>query len=344
VAEEIPNPFQDTTDYNTSTTWLNDQQPVDLDLDGMADYAQSMLRIIENLMAEQGYVDDLASRPMTAWVGDVLGEAEYVRTRMRDNSTEFTEYLQRLRDAILNIGMAAQTIADTYASTDGWSSASLNTVLFAFADPDASRPSGLPPGIAVQTYEDMRREQEAQQAGQPPPEGSPAWGDPERWDSVTSDDGTVTQTASTADGHRMEIVTTGTGTGTVVTTTTVFAPGGATLSTSSQRSTTSSYPYGTITTTTGTRDGQATETTTRSTYTGGPGMTETVTSTDPQGNETSRRTVVTETNDDGSQTITTRNAAGEVIDQVQVGAQTADGPRLTETPHQRALDTIPDMY
>jgi hypothetical protein len=73
-------------------------------------------------------------------------------------------------------------------------------------------------------------------------------------------------------------------------------------------------------------------------------MTETVTSTDPQGNETSRRTVVTETNDDGSQTITTRNAEGEVIDQVQVGAQTADGPRLTETPHQRALDTIPDMY
>jgi hypothetical protein len=344
VAEDIPNPFQDSTNQNTSTTWLGDQKPVDVDLDGMGDYAQSMKRIHDNLMNELGYVDDLASRPMTAWAGPVLGEADYIRTRMRDNSTEFTEYLKRLRDALLNIGMAAQTIADTYASTDGTSATSINTVLFAFADPGASRPSGLPSFVTGETYADKMRELEAQQAGQAPAAGSPEWGNPERWESVEGSDGTVTQTATTADGHRMEIVTTGTGTGAVTTTTTVFAPNGTRLSASSQRTTTASYPYGTITTTTDTRDGQVTGTTTRSSYTGGPGMTETVTTSDAQGNETSRTTVSTETHSDGSQTITTRNAAGEVIDQVRVGAQTADGTGLDETPRQRALDSIPGMY
>ncbi len=344
MAEDIPNPFQDSTDYNTSKTWLDDQKPVDIDLDGMADYAQSMKRIHDNLMGELGYVDDLATRPLTAWAGPVLGEADYISTRIRDNSTEFNEYLKRLRAALLNIGMAAQTVADTYASTDGTSATSINTVMFAFAQPGASRPSGLPSYVTGETYADKVRELEAQQAGQAPAAASPDWGRPERWESEEAPDGTVTQTATTADGHQMVIVTTGTGTGAVTTTTTILAPNGTRLSASSQRTTTASYPYGTITTTTDTRDGQVTGSTTRSTYSGAPGMTETVTTSDAQGNETSRSTVSTETHSDGSQTITTRNAAGEIIDQVQVGAQTANGTGLDETPRQRALDSIPGMY
>jgi hypothetical protein len=341
VAEE--NPYQDATDHNTSTTWLADQQPVDLDLDGLAEYAKSMKRIQENLVGELGQLADLARLPTAAWAGDVLGEADYVRTRMGDNSIEMSQYLQRLRDALLNIGMAAQTVADTYASTDGWSAASLNTVLFAFADPRASRPNGLPPFVTNTTYADKKREFEAQQNGAAPAPTSPDWGNPQSWTQRQNADGSVTQIATTADGHRMEI--TSTGTGAVTTTTTVFGPNGAQLSTSSQRNATTSWQYGSTTTTTDTRDGKVTGSTTRSTTnTGGSATTETVTTRDPKGTETSRTTVVTETHDDGSQTITTRNAKGEVVDEVRVGPQTAGGPGPGSSPYKQALDGIPGTY
>lgn len=330
------NPYENATNFNTSTGWLNDQKPVDLDLDGMADYAQSMQRIQENLRNELGYIDDLHTVPIKAWEGAVLGEADYVRTRMSDNATELSEYIRRLNDALLNIGMAAQTIADTYASTDGWSAVTLNTVLYAFADQDASRPAGLPSRVTGETYEDKMRE--AQAAG-PPPANSPDWGSPTSWDTRENADGSTTQTATTADGHRMVITTMPSGS----TTTVVYGPDGNQIRTTGTRVSTSSGSYYHSTTTTETRDGQVISSTTR-TSVAGSGNTETVVTRDAQGNETGRRTVTTETNDDGSQTVTTKDANGNITDQVRTAPQTAGGPDADQSPHQRALDDIPGMY
>jgi hypothetical protein len=331
------NPYENATRFNTSTEWLSDQKPVDLDLDGMADYAQSMKRIQENLRNELGYVDDLHSVPVQAWEGAVLGEADYVRTRMGDNATELNEYIRRLSDALLNIGMAAQTVADTYASTDGWSAASLNTVLFAFADPGATRPAGLHPMVGNKTYDEWMAEAEAN-AGAPGAE-SPDWGNPSSWESRENPDGSTTQTATTADGHRMEITTLPSG----ATTTTIFGPNGNRISTTGTQVSTSSGSYYHSTTTTQTRDGQVVSSTTR-TSVAGSGSTETVVTHDAQGNETGRRTVTTETNDDGSQTVTTRDASGNVTDEVRTAPQTTGGPDADESPRQRAYETIPDMY
>lgn len=331
------NPYENATRFNTSTDWLNDQKPVDLDLDGMADYAQSMKRIQENLRNELGYMDDLHSIPINAWEGAVLGEADYVRTRMGDNATELSEYIRRLNDALLNVGMAAQTIADTYASTDGWSAVSLNTVLYAFADERASRPAGLPSFVTGETYKDKMREAEA--AAGPPAANSPDWGNPSSWDTRENADGSTTQTATTADGHRMVIITSPSGS----TTTTVYGPNGARISMTGTQVSTASGSYYHSTTTTETRDGHVVSSTTRSTV-AGSANTETVVTRDAHGTETGRRTITTETNEDGSQTVTTRDAAGNITEQVQTAPQTAGGPSADESPRQRAYDTIPDMY
>lgn len=335
------NPYENATSRNTSTDWLNDQQTVDLDLDGMADYAERMTIIEGNLGNELGYINDLFQVPLSAWEGPVLGEAEYVRTRMGDNATELSQYIQRLRIALTNIGMAAQTIADAYGSTDGWSAASLNTVMFAFAERGATRPEGLPAFITGETFEDKIAEMQAANNGAPGA-NSPEWGRPETWEQRENADGSVTQIATTSDGHRMVITTSPPGVYPATTTTTIYGPNGNRISSSGTRVSTSSSPYHVTTTTTNTENGQVTGSTER-TRVAGTG-TETVVTRNAEGNETDRRTVTTEVHDDGSQTITTRNAEGEVTDQVTIGAQTAGGPSGESSPYQRAIDSIPDMY
>ncbi|MFC0529914.1 hypothetical protein [Phytohabitans kaempferiae] len=230
------NPYQSATNFNTRTDWLSDQKPVDLNLDGMGDFAQNMQTIHDNLRDELGYVHDLHSVPMKAWEGIVLGEASFVRTRMGDNAKELSHYLQRLSSALLNIGMAAQTIADTYGAADGFSAIELNTVRYAFAEPGAARPSGLSPLVTGETYEEKM-------AAIRPTAGAPP-----------------------------------------------------------------------------------------------------VTRREPRGGETPRRTVTTETHADGSQTVTTRNAEGEVTEQVRTAPQTAGGPGVNDSPRQRALDSVEGMY
>jgi len=337
------NPYESATSYNTSTEWLADQKAVDLDLDGMADYAQSMKRIEGNLRNELGYVDDLHQVPMEAWRGPVLGEAEYVRTRMGDNASELSQYIQRLGAAMLNVGMAAQTIADTYGSTDGWSAASLNAVRFAFVEYGATRPAGLPSYVEGKTYEQVMAEQAAASGG--PTAQSPAWGSPTSWETRENADGSTSQIAMTDDGHRMVITTSAPGVHPAATTTTIYGPNGARISSSGTQVAQSSSSYHHSTTTTTTQDGRVTGSTTRSTV-AGSANTETVVTHNADGVETNRRTVTTVTHDDGSQTVTTRNADGKVTDEVRVGPQTAGGPtgEVENTPYKRALDNIEGMY
>lgn len=176
-----PDPYQDpyqrATKYNTSTDRLEGGKLLDLDLDGMGDFAQNMTTLQGNLNNNLRYVTQLLTVPMDAWHGPVLGEADFVRTRMRENATELTQYIQKLSSALQNIGMAAQTIADTYGAADGFSAIELNTVRYAFAEPGANRPGGLSPLVTGETYEQKLAaatgtgDKPSQTGGQPPQTG-----------------------------------------------------------------------------------------------------------------------------------------------------------------------------
>jgi hypothetical protein len=164
------NPYQSQTDANTSQTWLNDMKPVDVHIHGLVDYAKSMVTASDNLKNHQGRVtDQLSSLPQDAFGRSAFPEAAYTLTLCMQNLGEFTSYLGFLDAAIMNTGNAAQTIADCYQGTDGWSAASLDAVQFAYGDPDATRPAGLPSVIGKTWYdayfEQLAKDQAAAASG-----------------------------------------------------------------------------------------------------------------------------------------------------------------------------------
>ena len=270
-----------------------------------------------DLASRMAHTSRLISMPNDAWAGAVLGEASYTRQQMIANDGELIRYLGHLGTALNNIGMAAQTVADIYSSTDGTSAASLDAVKFAFGDQSVPRPAGLPPGVG-QTYWDKYLQERAN--GEPPlPATSEQWSAPVA--SATSPYQT-TQVSTAANGQRREITTTQVpGSSTLVVTTTVYGADGRVLGSSSERSTT--YTSGsTITTATETyQNGKLTGSTEKdTTYTGGEVTTEITRNEDGKGNSTGgiRETV----DHTGSTTTVTVNGKGEETDKVVVGPQT----------------------
>jgi hypothetical protein len=332
------NPYGEQTAANTSTTWLDDQKKVDLDLDGLVEFAKNLITIKDNLDSHTGYLSLLGELPMDAWDGTVLGEAAYVQQEMLANYGELRQYLSYLSIALNNIGMAAQTVADIYGSTDGWSAASLDAVNFAFGDKDAPRPDGLPPQIG-KTFWDAYFEAQAA-GGTAPPANDPGWRDQEK--PRTNADGSVTYTATGPNGQVKEITTFSIpGTGVTVTTTTIKGANGKVLSTTSERTTT--YTEGsTVVTRTSTTDGGGRITGSReerTTYAEGSGdvVAESKVNYDATGAETSATTTTTAS--DGTQTTTTTNN-GEVVRQIEVGPQTERGGFSPESPAKDAQDEI----
>lgn len=322
--------YQDQTAVNTSTGWMGERPEIDVDLAGMGDYAMSMVRIQWDLLGRLGYLADLAQLPMEAWGGNTINEARYIQGRVGENYRELTRYAQELSTALLHIGMAAQTIADAYGSSDGWSAASLDAVRYAFGDKSVPRPAGLPETVG-ETYLEQQRER----AGEPIDPTSPAW---RSWDRVEDADGTVTQTATAANGQRIEIVTTTT-LGVTTTTTKVYSPDGQVLSTQRQRTVeyADRFGVGSVTTTTG-PDGTSTS---HESVDYGPDGSRTVTTVEraPDGaaSVTEARTV---TGDDGAR-ITTTTTEGHTTT-VAVGAPT-EGPE-EESPSEAARERIEERY
>ncbi|SIR64936.1 hypothetical protein [Micromonospora avicenniae] len=249
MAEE--NPYQRETDLNTRKDWLADQKPVDVDIDGMVDYGKNMVTIRDNLQSHGGQLNLLNEMPAAAWEGAVLPEAKYMRSQMLQNSGELQQYITYLGTALTNTGMAAQTIADAYSSTDGWSAASLDAVRFAFGDTDAPRPPGLPPFITGKTYWDQYFEN-LSGAGQDGAENE-GTGEKKFTDTgqpVVNPDGSITHTSVAPDGS-VQLMTTQMlpGGGTLVTYVTKD-PSGKVISTTSSKTTTVVRDNSTITTTT----------------------------------------------------------------------------------------------
>jgi hypothetical protein len=265
--------------------------------------------------------------PVQAWSGAVLGEARFVQSQVSANAKELSIYLQNLGTTLLNIGMAAQTVADAYNSADGTSAASLNAVLFAFNEPGSTRPKGLPADIG-KTVSEWELEQ-AQTTPIAP--DSPQWGP----SVMTTSPYQTTRTSYATNGQRRVTVTTNIpGSTATVVTTTVYNANGDVLSTTSNR-TTSNYNVATNTqtttveTTAGGRPTGRTETTTRYDGEGDVSYEQTETySTNQQGQEThtNTRTESVSPNDVRTETVTRPGETPEddpvTVDEVVIGPET----------------------
>ncbi len=324
------NPYAAQTNQNTRAPWLGSGTPVDVDLEGLREYAKHMLDQQMDLASRTSHLTHLHEMPHEAWEGAVLGEAAFIRQQLAGNASELSTYLTYLGRTMFNIGCAAQTVADIYNSADGTSAAELSDVAFAFGDKSVPRPAGLPPGIG-QTYS------EALMAGDPSvatPAGSAEWRAPT--ETVVSPYQT-TQVSEGPNGQTREIVTTNVpGSGVTVMTTTVYGRDGRVLSSSSTR-TTSSYDADRnvqtqrVETSSG---GRATgSSTTTTTYAGGDVTSRQTENYGPDGKPTGGRTETTD-RETGEQVETTtgvdENGRPEVTDRVVIGRETEGQPTVEE--------------
>lgn len=314
------NPYAAQTGHNTRAPWIGGGTPVDVDLEGLREYAKHMLDQQMDLASRTSHLTHLFDMPHEAWEGAVLGEAAFIRQQLAGNASELSTYLTYLGRTLFNIGCAAQTVADIYNSADGTSAAELSDVMFAFGDKSVPRPEGLPPGIG-QTYS------EALMAGDPSvatPAGSAEWRAPTE---TTVSPYQTSQVSEGPNGQTREIVTTNVpGSGMTVVTTTVYGRDGTVLSSSSTR-TTSTYVNNVQTTRVeSSAGGRPTgSSTTTTTYAGGDVTSRQTENFGPDGKPTGSRTESTHRETGEQIEITTsvdENGRPHVTDQVVVGRET----------------------
>jgi len=318
------NPYESATRHNTNTEWLNEQEPLDVELDGLTDYAKNMKTLSENLRDLQSALDMLGTVPTDAWENMVLPEMAYMRHRFLGNYAELSQYLAQLQTALMNIGMAAQTVADAYRGTDGWSAASVDAVRFAFGDHSVAPPGDLPSGFNYQTYFDALNQQN-QQGGGSDNRPDAQWSTP-----VQQPDGSFVsynqygeKRVLTQDGNVFTI--------------THYDRNGNKLSEVQQTSTsvapTSYFHFTETTTRTTYGDTQSvSRTTTARNSNPGGGYTETTTT--YRGSEVTSTTTRT-VEADGSQVITTTSPDGDSRE-IHIGADTPGGD-LSDSPAEDAL-------
>ncbi|SDT65103.1 hypothetical protein [Actinoplanes derwentensis] len=224
------NPYADQTARNTGAPWLGGGPAVDVDLDGLRDYATVMTNQQQDIASRTAYLLPLGQMPGEAFDGEVLGEADAVRARLVANAGELTVYLQKLAESVGNIGNAARVVANSYGTGDALSAASLNDVLFAYGDKTAPRPRGLADNVGA-TAQDLRTA-----VGPPVPAATST-----DWEPTSAARISAYQTLETAagpNGERREILTFVPPGGPVTTTTTIYRASGETDSSVTTRTST----------------------------------------------------------------------------------------------------------
>ncbi|GAA4970521.1 hypothetical protein [Actinoplanes utahensis] len=224
------NPYPDGSVGSTGAPWLDGNIPVDIDLDGLREYATRMASHQKEISSRAGYLTTLSQIPQRAFDGEVLGEADAVRAQLLANAGEMTIYLQKLAESVGNIANAARVVADSYGSSDAMAAASLNDVLFAFGDKSVPRPAGLPEGVG-RTFQ----EQQAATGPVPPPASSPLW-QPSSSTRISAYQ--TLETATGPNGERRDVLTFSPPGGPVTTTTTVYDSKGEKVSAVTGRATT----------------------------------------------------------------------------------------------------------
>jgi hypothetical protein len=319
------NPYPEQTSANAAAPWLRGGPAIDVDIDGLREYARLLMSQRADIAGRAGHLASLGEMPAGAFTGDVLGEADAVRTGLQANAAELGAYLGKLAESLGNVANAAQTIAESYRSGDAVSAASLNDVLFAFGDKSVPRPAGLPESLGT-TY----AEQQMAGAATPPAADSALW----REGPVTPVSAYQTVQISTGpNGERREVSTVTAPGGIVTATTTVADRNGETVSASTTRTSTRfEGPVRTMTVETFGADGKLAATTETTTAYDGPNVTEQSTETvDPEGRTTSLTTEKVDPVTKESTTSTYRPGEGGVLEEtnrVTTGPRTA-GPLVS---------------
>ncbi|MFC7533455.1 hypothetical protein [Actinoplanes sp. GCM10030250] len=290
---DAENPYAEQTSANTSTPWLDDGPGVDVDLDGLTEYARHMADQQADIASRAPYLASLGEMPGQAWRGDVLGEADAVRAQLVANAGELSVYLGKLGASLGDVGRAARAIAEQYRSGDAVAAASLSDVLNAFA-PRPAQPA--------------------------PAADSPEW----RVGVVTPVSAQQTvETSAGPGGERREITTFTAPGGATTTTTTVIGRGGGTSTTRTSERTDGTIRItteetfgadGTLNSTTETRQGYGETTVTEIVDSGGRTTSLTEEKVDPATGE--------------STTSTYRPSESGLLEEtnrVRVGARTSDG-------------------
>jgi hypothetical protein len=335
----VYNPYSEQTAVNTDPGPSGGGLPVDVDLDGMVAYAEQMQAASSDVFNRVPDHSELGTMPLNGWDGDVLGEAQYFRHKLQTNAAELNQYLGNLGLALLNVGMAAQTVADAYGNSDGWSAASLDTVMFAFGMPGATRPEGMHPMVGTETYWGNYYKQ-MRDGTAPVDPGSTDW-----TEQPTVYMGNMSiQTATLPNGQRRTIETRS-GPDGVMTTTTVYAANGDVISRNGQL-VSARYSNGSAyqTTTTYDQNGGVTGRTEerRTTNSDGDVTSESTSTYDDKGEL--QDTVTTNVDGDGSSTTTTTDRDGNVVDRSAVGADTEGSRGMPDSPYMEETDRIEEAY
>lgn len=338
----IYNPYEKQTVQNENAPGAYEGSAVDVNLAGLQQYAKRMSDSRDDLSASLGQLAHLSMIPGNAWGSSTLGEAAFVRSQVLANASELTQYVSVLGQTLFNVGSAAQTIADIYDSTDGRSAASLADVLFAFADPHAERPAGLPKSIG-QTYEEALRAQSDKTA---PPADSTLWQPPEETHVGPYE---TVQTSLANTGEKREIITMATPYGGPITTTTKLynAKGNLISSTSVQTSTSYDASTGVSSTKEQYYTGEkltATKVTGTTRGADGQVTSEVVTNSDANGKATGGSTLTVDANGQQTRVSTSVDAEGKskVTDKMVVGAAT-EGSAGMPTPLSAKYEQQPEL-
>jgi hypothetical protein len=324
-------PYEYATEQNTSMDWLNDLKPVQAKLNDMHDYAKALSTIATNLQTHRmRVIQQIGDMVEGGAFGGGFPEVDYAGQLHGQNLSEFNQYLQNLFDGLQHSANASQAIADAYAGSDGFSAISLNTVQFAFGDPSASRPEGLPAGM--QTFSQNQAKAMAAAAAK----GGAVTHDDAVWtpmSTTVNPDGGTTQIYTDQYGETRKITVSIDANGHHITTNT--GPEGTTTIDESSYS----YPLGTYSTSTTTDTKGKVSTSGSETYdVGGT----TITDSTSGGKEQSQTTVSYSA--DGSQTKTTYVYDDKdhrtISERVTVGA---DNPVDNGAPDSPANDTIEDI-
>ncbi len=312
------NPYIRQTLANISTGWLGPSAPLEVELDDMADFANSMVEVQKFIEEHKSYLDPMDTFLGQSWDAYALGEARWAHARFAHSRAELQQYLANLSMGVMNVGMAAQTIADIYRNADEFAAADVNAVRWAFADPSAPRPDNLPPWLAkAKTYSESL----------PVPPGADettlttAWGEPVR---TVQPDGSVTLTFTNPQDSRHYI------------TITTFESPRANYGLA--------FSYSTYTVTTiHTADGTEMVTRSDSVVQGYGNRMTTTTTTQTDGKITGIQEHTVQTDDQGhllGEEVIERNADGQPLS-TQVLQTDESGQTLTTTVHPKSADEEP---
>lgn len=160
---------------NEPQDWTNSYTPMQVDVKDLADYYMKMAfqlapkatAVTSQVLSQMGPMIDMGLVNRAASQGQVFGEGVVVAQIMMDNQAKFSAFFKDVSAGIACIGNAAGVIAEVYNNSDNANSASLNDVMFAFDDPNATRPDGLPKNAPTKSFMEQQMEAAANAPQQP---------------------------------------------------------------------------------------------------------------------------------------------------------------------------------